>query len=140
MPAAIAAYCGRTGQPIPQSKAAMIRCVVDSLALKHRQTLDEMEQLLNKRIGIIHIVGGGVQHELLCQLTANATGRPVMAGPVESASIGNLLVQALACGEIGSVAEMREVVIRSFSPTLYQPTDTTRWEQAYENYKQLIRS
>ncbi|MCC2683909.1 MAG: rhamnulokinase [Paenibacillaceae bacterium] len=138
MPAAIAAYCRRTGQPTPQSKAAMIRCVVDSLALKHRQTLDELELLLNKRIGIIHIVGGGVQHELLCQLTANATGRPVMAGPVESASIGNLLVQALACGELGSVAEMREVVIRSFSPTLYQPTDTSRWEQAYENYKQLI--
>ncbi|MDG0813955.1 rhamnulokinase [Cohnella rhizosphaerae] len=95
MPGAIAAYCRETAQPVPRTKGEIVRCIVDSLALKFRQTAENLERLLGRRLGAIHIVGGGVRHRLLCQLTADATGKPVIAGPDEATSAGNLLVQAI---------------------------------------------
>ncbi|HEY0827363.1 MAG TPA: rhamnulokinase family protein [Bacilli bacterium] len=138
MPGAIRSYCQTTSQPVPQSKGEIVRCIVDSLALKYRQTAGELEQLIGKKLGTIHIVGGGVQHRLLCQLTAEATGKPVMAGPVEATVAGNLLVQAITHGEISDEAEAREVVFRSFSTDTYEPSNKGLWEEAYGRYLRII--
>ena len=89
-------------------------------------------------MGRIHIVGGGIQNQLLCQFTADATQRPVVAGPVEATAIGNLMVQALGLGEVGSLDEARQVVRTSFAPAYYAPASGQDWDAAYEHFcKQL---
>ncbi|MBD0378964.1 rhamnulokinase [Paenibacillus sp. WST5] len=138
MPDRIRRYCAHTGQTVPQTKAELIRCVVDSLAMKFKQSLDEIELLLGKKLASIHIVGGGIQNRLLCQLTANATGRPVIAGPVEATAIGNVMMQAKAHGEVGTLEQIRQVVMDSFPPDRYEPEDSAEWQEAFHTYKQVI--
>lgn len=141
MPRRVQDYCRETGQAVPQTKAAIVRCILDSLALKFRQTLEELELLTRQSFPVIHMVGGGVQNELLCRLTAEATGRPVIAGPVEATAIGNLLVQASAHGEISGLNEIREIVGRSFPPATYEPGHTgNQWQASYEKYAKLTRT
>lgn len=137
MPSRIRAYCRETGQPEPLTHGQLVRCVVDSLALAYRRTLSELELLLQRRLPVIHMVGGGIQNKLLCQLTADATGREVTAGPVEATAVGNMLVQLMAHGELGSVGELREVVRASFPPVVYEPQDGARWEEAYWRFLHL---
>ncbi len=132
MPAAIQAFCQRTGQPVPEDKGAIIRCALESLALKYRFTLGELESVLGRELGTIHIVGGGSQNQLLCQLTADATGRLVVAGPVEATAVGNIVMQALARGYVASLDEARQVVRRSFDVVTYEPGDVSGWDEAYE--------
>jgi rhamnulokinase len=140
MPAQIAATCRATGEPVPADEAAVVRCVLDSLACKHRWTLERAEQLAGKRVEVVHIVGGGAANPLLCQLTANLTGRPVLAGPVEATAVGNLLVQAWATGELGSLAEVRAVVARSLPPRLFEPRGSDAGEAAYARFQGLLDS
>ncbi len=139
MTEAIAEFCRKTGQPVPDTKARVARAVFESLALKCRVVLEMLNELKGERISTIHIVGGGTKNKLLCQFTANATGLPVMAGPVEATAIGNILVQAMAQGEIGSVEELREVVRRSFPLDEYQPEDVEKWEDAYGRFKEIVK-
>ena len=106
---------------MPDDRAAVVRCVLDSLACKHRWTLERAEELAGRRADVVHIVGGGAANPLLCQLTADLTGRPVLAGPVEATAVGNLLVQARAAGELASLAELRDVVARSLPPRRFEP-------------------
>ena len=87
----------------------------------------------------IHIVGGGTQNRLLCQLTADATNRPVVAGPIEATAIGNLMMQAVAAGDVAGIGEAREVIRRSFDVESYQPTDTAAWDEAYDKYKTIVK-
>src|SRR5205823_847985 len=103
MPAAIAGFCERTGQPRPEGIGPIIRCCLESLALKYRWALERLEAFRGRRIEVIHIVGGGTQNRLLCQLAADAAGRPVIAGPVEATATGNVLMQALGRGHIASL-------------------------------------
>jgi rhamnulokinase len=131
MPARIRALCRRTGQPEPGTPGAVVRCVLESLALKYRWVLERLEAVVGQRLEPIHIVGGGAQNQLLNQLTADATGRAVVAGPVEATTVGNLLVQALALGHIGSLAEARAVVRRSFTPQTFEPATSGDWDGAY---------
>jgi rhamnulokinase len=132
MPGRIRIRCQATGEPVPQGKAAIIRCVLESLALKYRWVLEKLESLMGRRLDPIHIVGGGVQNKLLCQFTADATGRQVIAGPVEATAIGNLIVQAMALGQLGSLREGRDLIHRSFPVTAYEPgSERERWEEAY---------
>lgn len=138
MPERIRLYCAQTGQAVPSTKAELIRCVVDSLAMKFKQTLDEIEQLLGKKLQTIHMVGGGIQNKLLCQLTANATGRPVIAGPVEATAIGNIMMQVKAHGEVTSLDQIRHAVRDSFSPDQYETKDEAQWQEAYQAYLQVI--
>ncbi|GBF71808.1 rhamnulokinase [Paenibacillus sp. 598K] len=138
MPQEIRDYCRRTGQRVPATDGELLRCIVDSLALKYRQSMDELAALSGLRPTAIYIVGGGVHNTLLCQLTANAADLPVLAGPVEGTAIGNLMVQAMARGEVASQSEIREVVARSFSPTLYEPQDRADWAQAYGEYNDFL--
>lgn len=137
MPAAIRQFCQKTGQPIPATHAQYVRSILESLALKYRSTLDQLERLTGRRIKRIHIIGGGAQNGLLCQYAANATGATVIAGPVEATAIGNIMIQALAAGCIGTLEEIRSVVRQSFEPISYESKDHEVWHQAYKRYRDL---
>jgi rhamnulokinase len=138
MPARIAAYCARTGQEPPSDAGATVRCILESLALRHAQVVETLATVTGQSPPELHIVGGGARNGLLCELTADATGLPVLAGPEEATLVGNLLVQAIALGEVASLDEAREVVRRSFIPTLYEPTATPGWEEARGRFKTLV--
>jgi rhamnulokinase len=139
MPAALAEFCRRTGQPTPTEPGAVVRCALESLALRYRWVLDRLEELLGRRLDVIHVVGGGCQNTLLCQFTADACNRPVQAGPVEATAIGNVLVQALGLRLLGSLADGREVVRQSFEVVTYQPQDPAAWETQYQRFLGLLR-
>ncbi len=132
MPEAIATLCQETNQPIPRSPGAMIRCALESLALRYRQVLHRLEQLAGNRMETIHIVGGGVQNELLCQLTADACERTVVAGPIEATAIGNIMTQVQTAGGVRNIAEARDVIRRSFNMQTYEPKPDDRWAAAEE--------
>ncbi|NCT91237.1 rhamnulokinase [Cellulomonas sp. APG4] len=122
MPARIADAARRTGQPEPASRAAVVRCVVDSLALAHRRALRQAAELSGREVDVVHLVGGGARNALLCRMTAQAVGVPVLAGPVESAALGNLLVQARAAGVLdGDLAALRSVGARGADLERYEP-------------------
>ena len=133
----IQAACRDTGQAPPESKGAILRCALESLALEYRWVAERLDELTGKRLGTIHIIGGGAQNELLDQLAADATGRRVVTGPIEATALGNVLVQAKALGHIGSIAEGREVVKASFDLKTFEPRDTARWDGVYSRYLQI---
>lgn len=138
MPARIAAFCERTGQPIPEEDGDFVRCALESLALKYRWALGKMESITGTKVKTIHIVGGGSRNELLCQFTADACGLPVLAGPVEATAIGNVLVQAMARGRLGGVTDLRAVVARSFPVTTYEPRAAAAWDEAAGRFAGLL--
>jgi rhamnulokinase len=138
MPARLREFCRKTGQPVPEDDGALLRCVFESLALKYRFVLERIEAMLGRRLDVIHIVGGGSQNHFLCQLTADATNRPVIAGPAEATALGNLLVQAMALGHFTSLAEAREVVQQSVELVSYEPRKSTGWEEVYGEFKKLV--
>jgi len=140
MPAAIAGFCRRTGQPEPSGMAGTVRCVLESLALKYRWVVERIEEVQGKRAGVIHIVGGGSRNRTLCRFTADATGRQVVAGPVEAAAAGNVVVQAMALGHVASLEEGRALVRRSFETAACEPSDGTAWDDAYARFLPLITS
>jgi rhamnulokinase len=131
MPARIRALCHTSGQPVPQSKGAVVRCALESLALKYRWVLERLEEILGRRLEPIHIVGGGTQNWLLNQFTADAADRQVITGPIEATAAGNVMAQAMALGHIASLDEGRRVVRNSFDLTIYEPTGQPGWEDAY---------
>ncbi len=137
MPDAIQAYCQETGQTIPESKGAIVRTVLESLALEYRWVAEQIDHLTGKHYPIIHIIGGGTQNKLLNQFAASATGRTAITGPVEATAIGNILVQAIAIGEISSLTEGREIVKSSFDVERYDPIETSDWDEVYARYKKL---
>jgi rhamnulokinase len=137
MPNRIRAYCVRTGQMPPETPGEIVRCALQGIALGHRHAVSLLVAALGREPPEIHIVGGGARNRLLCQWTADATGLPVLAGPVEAAEIGNLLVQAMALGELGSLDEAREVVRASFAPTLYEPSGRDEWDEAFGRFQEV---
>ncbi|MCX6142550.1 MAG: rhamnulokinase [Ignavibacteriales bacterium] len=137
MQESIRVYCDKTGQLAPEKPAEFVRCILESLALKYRVTLDQLRQLTGRRIARVHIIGGGSQNRLLCQYAANAMGVPVIAGPVEATAIGNIMMQAHALGHVGSLAEIRTIVGHSFQPMRHEPKDQDVWNSAYERFSTL---
>ncbi|MEE3364995.1 MAG: rhamnulokinase family protein [Planctomycetota bacterium] len=137
MPTAIRDFCRRTGQPEPASDGAMIRCALESLALKYRDVLEQIESLTGETSEVIHVVGGGSQNGLLNQFTADACGRPVIAGPVEATVLGNVLVQARADGALDSLGDIREVVANSTQPDTFTPNNPSAWDKARERFAGL---
>ncbi len=137
MPARIREYCQRTGQPEPVGRGGMVRTALESLALTYRRTLQQLEEILGRKLERIHIVGGGSQNRVLNQLTADATGQPVVAGPVEATAAGNILMQMLAMGHIGSLDEARALVRASFAPEIFEPRSAEGWEAAYDRFLAL---
>jgi rhamnulokinase len=141
MPEAIASYLRRTGQALPGSRAALVRSLLESLALKYRYVIDQLRHVVGRRVDKIHVIGGGSRNSLLCQLTADATGLAVIAGPAEATAIGNILVQALALGRISSLAEMRSIVRDSFEPRTYEPAGTAAdWDAAYVRFREILEA
>jgi sugar (pentulose or hexulose) kinase len=139
LPQRIADSCAATGQPVPETRGELIRSILESIAFKYRLTLEELEALTGQRIEVVHVVGGGVSDELLCQFAANATGRPVLAGPVEATAIGNTIVQLMARGCIASLAEARRIVLGSFPPREYLPRDQEAWQRAYAAHLEVTQ-
>ena len=137
MPEAISRYCANTGQVVPRTRDEVLRTVFESLALKYRSVFDMLREMVGD-IQVLHIVGGGSANELLNQFTANALGVQVVAGPVEATAIGNLMVQAMALGEVRSTAEIRTVVRDSFAVALFEPHDSADWEDAYGRWREVI--
>jgi rhamnulokinase len=129
MPAAIRALCRQTGQEPPETVGAVVRCCLESLALRYRATLDDLQELVGHRLDVIRIVGGGSQNRLLCQMAADACGVPVVAGPVEATALGNLMVQAIATGELDDVAAGRAAVAASVTLDTYEPRSGGAWEE-----------
>lgn len=138
MPAKINDYLRQTNQPTIDDKGQLIRAILESLALKYRATLEQLHDIIAHDVDVIHIVGGGVQNELLCQLTADALGKSVMAGPVEATALGNITMQAIATGQIASLADARRLVAQSFQPKRYTPRDTDDWGRWVAEIDRLI--
>jgi len=134
---AIQSFCQDTDQTVPTEKGEIIRCVLESLALEYRSVAEQIDQLTGKDHSTIHIIGGGSQNRLLNQLTADATGKTVISGPVEATATGNILVQAIAMGEINSLSEGREIVRNSFDVEIFEPKDTSDWDEANARYLSL---
>lgn len=139
MPAKIAAFCRETAQPEPATPGATIRCVLESLALLYRHTRDQLEQVIEKKIERLHIVGGGSRNTLLNQLTANALQIPVLAGPVEATAAGNILVQAIALGDLPSLASARAIVRASTAIQTFLPQNTEHWSRAHQRFSQMMQ-
>lgn len=137
MSAKIQAFCGETGQRVPQTKGEIIRCVYESLAMRYRWALDGMERATGQTFACLHIIGGGSQNDLLNAMTASAIGRTVLAGPAEATAVGNLLVQAMALGDIANQAELRQVVARSFPTRAFMPEAPGDWDAAYADYLRI---
>jgi len=140
MPRAIQDFCLQTGQQLPRNQGAVVRCALESLALKYQTVLTCLEQVIGRQVHVIHIVGGGSQNRLLNQFTADACERQVIAGPVEATALGNVLVQAKAAGEIDSLAELRSVVAQSCSLRKFEPSPSqaAAWKAACERFAKLL--
>lgn len=136
-PRQVRALCARSGQPVPETPGAVVRTVLESLALAYRHALELLQSVAEYRADVIHIVGGGSRNELLNQMTADATGRPVFAGPVEATVIGNALAQLIALGELENLRQARQLVATMRAPRRYEPQDRAAWDEAYGRYREL---
>jgi rhamnulokinase len=137
MPGRILAFCRETNQPVPETHGQIVRCALESLALEYRWMAERLDEIVGRPLPTLHIFGGGSQNKLLNQFAADATGRTVVAGPVEATAIGNVLVQAIALGHLSGLAEARALVRRSFEVTTYEPGGTAAWDEAYTRYMRL---
>jgi rhamnulokinase len=139
MPETIIKYCRDTNQPIPTTEGEILRCALDSIAVRLGQVLEMCEQITGKNIKTIHVVGGGSQNHLLCQAISDATSRPVLAGPIESTAIGNIMCQAIALGDVANVEQAREIIRNSFELTKFTPNteNKNQWQQASNLIKEL---
>ncbi|MCC7498440.1 MAG: rhamnulokinase [Bryobacterales bacterium] len=139
LPEKIAGYCRSTHQQPPADAAETARVILESLALRYRQVLEMLESMLGRRLGVIHIVGGGAKNSVLNQLVADATQRTVVAGPTEATAIGNVVIQAMGAGGLRGLAEARDVIRRSFPLTVVEPRSAAGWDAAYERFVSLPR-
>ncbi|QGY42323.1 rhamnulokinase [Maribellus comscasis] len=137
MPKAIQEYCTKTNQYIPQTRGEIARCIYDSLVLKYKFTIKQIESVTGKKIEKLHIIGGGANNKMLNQLTADALGIPVFAGPTEATAIGNIMLQAKAVGAVSSLEEIRQIIFDSFEVGEYTPSPKLDWEAAYLHFEKL---
>ena len=135
MPTAIDQFCSRTHQPAPKAPAGYARAILESLAFKYRVVLSSLEKLTGKRVEQIRVIGGGAKNRLLNQLTADATGRTVLAGPAEATALGNVAIQMLAAGTVSSLKEVREIIERSYPAEVFEPLDTEKWNRQAERFE-----
>ena len=133
MPEKIRDFCRKTNQPVPETVGEVVRCIYESLALKYRFVAEHIQNMMGKKAKVIHVVGGGTKDGFLSQMTADACGIPVAAGPEEATAIGNLMMQAIAMGEVANLKQAREIIANSFDLKHYTPTaDRAAWDEAYE--------
>lgn len=141
MAEALRDFCAKSGQNLPEDAGAIIRCCLESLALKYRWTLERLEEVQARSLEVLHIVGGGTQNTLLSQLTADCLGRPVVTGPIEATATGNILMQAMARGELKDLAQLRRIVRQSFALQTFEPDQNSKaaWDDAYGRWLSLAR-
>lgn len=134
MPEKVQDFCKRTGQPVPENKPQIVRCIMESLALKYRYVYEGLEEVVGNKIPDLHIVGGGCKNVMISQFTANALGRTITTGPIEATSTGNVLGQLVALGYIKDMEEAREVTRNSFEIKEWEPKDTKKWDEIYKYF------
>jgi sugar (pentulose or hexulose) kinase len=139
MPERIREYLRKTGQRVPENKGGIVRCISESLAMKYRYTLLNIEEIIGCEINCIHMVGGGIQDKTLCQFTANATGKKVLAGPIEATALGNIAVQAIAMKKIKDINEARKIIKKSFPIDVYDSENTESWNDAYKKFLEVTK-
>ena len=135
---AIQQYCRNTNQYVPESPAEICRCIFDSLALRYKQVFQWIQEFSPFKLDILHIIGGGSLNKYLNQFTANATGVTVLAGPQEGTAIGNIMLQAKAAGNVRDIWEMRAIIANSIQLAKYEPQDKSVWDEAYQQYLNII--
>lgn len=140
VPKRIREYCRRTGQEVPETEAEIVRCINESLALKYRYTFEQIKECTEKEYGAIHMVGGGIQSKLLCQMTADSCNCKVTAGPVEATVLGNIALQLMATGAIKDLDTARKIIANSPDISHYEPSNKEQWDKAYERFLKLIES
>lgn len=133
-------YARKTGQPVPETRGQVVRCIFESLALRYRQVLENLRSLAPNPIDTLHVIGGGSRNDLLNQFTANAIGIPVIAGPSEATAMGNILMQSIAAGQADSVAAMRQNISKSIPLKRYEPQDAETWAAAYTHFLQITQA
>jgi rhamnulokinase len=138
MVSAIQSFYQETNQPVLTDCGAIARSALESLAMRYRVCLGWLEELLGYKIKTIHVVGGGVQNTLLCQMTADACNRPVVAGPVEATAIGNVMMQLVGLGQLGSILEARQMIAASSEIRTYEPKSTGQWDDAFGRFQNLM--
>lgn len=134
LPARVRKYCERTGQRVPETTGEVMRCIYESLAMKYRLTFERIKSCTGRDYPCIHVIGGGVKDGLLCRMTASSCAVPVLAGPIEATVLGNVAVQLIASGAVGSTARAREIIADSEELKTFLPEDTGAWSEAYERY------
>lgn len=139
LPQRVRDYCAFTGQYVPKTVGEVMRCIYESLALKYRFALEQLETVTGKHFSQLHILGGGTKDGLLCRMTAASIGRPVVAGPIEATALGNILIQLVALGRLRSIEEGRRLIARTEYLTEYLPQNTEIWNQAYFRYQSLLQ-
>lgn len=137
MPERIREYCRRTGQHVPESPGEIVRCIDESLAMRYHQAALEVEGCTHQAYPVLHMIGGGIQSQLLCQLTANACQKKVIAGPVEATVIGNIALQLLASGTIEDIQTVRKVIMESEPVAVYEPKDSDEWNRMYRRWEEI---
>lgn len=137
LPGRIASFCERTGQVVPQTVGAIMRCIYESLALKYKEAFDLLGQMSGKSFTALHLLGGGTKDGLLCQMTANSLQKTVIAGPVEATALGNIIMQLIALGGLKDVQEGRQLLQRTESLSTYYPCDAEQWKAAFVRYQQI---
>lgn len=139
MIAAIKDYAARTNQPVPETQGQIVRCIFESLALRYRQVLDNLRELADHPIEVLHVIGGGARNAMLNHFTADAIGIPVVAGPSEATAIGNVAVQAVAAGECADIAAMRRIINESEELSTFYPGNTDVWDAAYKKFIEITK-
>ena len=139
LPDKIRAYCKATGQAIPETTGQLVRCIYESLALKYRLALEQITECTGKKFDVLHLMGGGTKDGFLCQLTAQSLGIPVIAGPVEATALGNIMLQLIALGEIGSIEEGRKIIAETEKVKVFEEVHTDDWDEAFERFCNVIK-
>lgn len=138
LPGRVRAFCEKTGQFVPQTEGEVVRCIYESLALKYRQVLEGLQKCTGKTYPQINILGGGTKDTLLCRMTADSCGVPVVAGPIEATVWGNLALQLLALGELKSIREARAMIAEAEQLKFFEPSNTAAWDEAFRVYETLV--
>lgn len=138
LPERIKTYCRKTNQHIPESDGEIIRCIYESLAMKYRFAINQIEENTGKNFEVLHLLGGGTKDGFLCQLTADSLGITVAAGPTEATALGNIILQLIALGDIKNVDEGRKLIKKQEKLIKYKPENTQEWKDAYEKFCAVI--
>ena len=139
LPDKIRAYCESTNQPVPETIGQLVRCIYESLALKYRLALEQIEECTDKKFDVLHLMGGGTKDGFLCELTAQSLGIPVIAGPVEATALGNIMLQLIALGEIESIEEGRKIIAETEKVKVFEEARTSDWDEAYVRFCKIIK-